>query len=117
MSPVTNSLGQQVKFNIDRARKAEKTFVEWISQNPQNTLDIADVAFSIWGYGAALHCIDSQAAQIEALKEKLVEERARRICHNPREDKVGHWSRYEDIVVQEARQQLKAEMPGVDWDG
>lgn len=63
--------------------------------------------------------IDTQAAQIEALKEKLVEERARRICHNPREDMVGHWPRYEDIVVKEARQQLKADpnlqMAGVEW--
>ena len=59
--------------------------------------------------------LDTQAAQIETLKEKLVEERARRICHIPREDKVGHWPRYEDVVVKEARQQLKAEMPGVEW--
>ena len=58
---------------------------------------------------------EDQANQIEALKDALVEERARRICHIPREDKVGHWPRYEDVVVKEARQQLKAEMPGVEW--
>ena len=39
----------------------------------------------------------------------LVEERARRICHQPREDKVGHWPRYENVVVDEARAQLRAE--------
>jgi hypothetical protein len=107
MSPVTNSLGQQVKFNIDRARKAEKTFVEWISQNPQNTLDIADVAFSIWGYGAALHCIDSQAAQIEALKEKLLEKQCRLMPAAP--------GCYADARMEAARQQLAKEMPEVDW--
>lgn len=63
---------------------------------------------------AALDEIDQQAKQIESLKEKLVEERARRICHVPT-DSVGHWSRYEDIVVAEARQQLAQEMPEVDW--
>lgn len=58
--------------------------------------------------------------QIEALKDALVEERARRICHNPREDKVGHWPRYEDVVVKEARQQLsedeKLKAAGVTWE-
>ena len=50
-----------------------------------------------------------QAARIKELEGWLVEERARRICHQPREDLVGHWSRYEDVVVQEARNQLRAE--------
>lgn len=53
--------------------------------------------------------ISEQAAQIAALKDALVEERARRICHNPKTDVVGHWPRYEDVVIQEARQQLEAE--------
>lgn len=35
----------------------------------------------------------------------LVEERARRICHVPG-DPVGHWARYEKVVVDEAREQL-----------
>jgi len=38
----------------------------------------------------------------------LVEERARRICHVPG-DSVGHWARYEPIVVDEAREQLHRE--------
>jgi hypothetical protein len=59
---------------------------------------------------------EDQANQIEALKDALVEERARRICHIPREDKVGHWPRYEDVVVKEARKQLAQEMPEVEWE-
>lgn len=38
----------------------------------------------------------------------LVEERARRICHAPG-DPVGHWPRYEPIVIDEARKQLRQE--------
>ena len=45
---------------------------------------------------------------VRARGEALVEERARRICHQPR-DKVGHWPRYENVVVDEARAQLHAE--------
>ena len=45
---------------------------------------------------------------VRARGEALVEERARRICHQPR-DKVGHWPRYENVVVDEARAQLRAE--------
>ena len=44
----------------------------------------------------------------EAKRERgkaLVEERARRICHVPG-DPVGHWARYEKVVVDEAREQL-----------
>ena len=50
-----------------------------------------------------------QAARIGQLEEALVEERARRICHDPRADKVGHWPRYERVVVDESRQQLRSE--------
>ena len=49
------------------------------------------------------------AAMVRARGEALVEERARRICHQPGEDIVGHWPRYEDLVVEEARKQLRAE--------
>ena len=56
-----------------------------------------------------LEHIDSQADEIKRLADALVEERARRICHQPREDKVGHWPRYENVVVDEARAQLHAE--------
>ena len=52
---------------------------------------------------------DDQYKEIKRLEDALVEERARRICHQPREDKVGHWPRYEDLVVEEARKQLRAE--------
>ena len=53
--------------------------------------------------------IEVLEARISELEEALIEERARRICHNPPEDKVGHWPRYEDVVVDEARQQLHSE--------
>ena len=67
--------------------------------------------------------LDTQAAQIEALKEKLVEERAWFIALEE-----GYW--FEDCMelvdlpgqksqltlINEARQQLKAEMPEVDWE-
>ena len=69
-----------------------------------------DRAQIIGGYlGWALDEIDRLRERIAELKEALVEERARRICHLPREDKVGHWPRYEDLVVEEARKQLRAE--------
>ena len=50
---------------------------------------------------------DDQYKEIKRLADALVEERARRICHLPGEDKVGHWPRYEDLVVDEARKQLR----------
>lgn len=55
------------------------------------------------------------ADQIQKLKDALVEERARRICHNVK-DNVGHWPRYEEIIVSEAREQLSREMPEI-WEG
>ena len=47
--------------------------------------------------------------RILELESALIEERARRICHDPRADKVGHWPRYERVVVDESRQQLRSE--------
>ena len=56
--------------------------------------------------------IDKQRAALKKLGQAkrergkaLVEERARRICHVPG-DPVGHWARYEKVVVDEAREQL-----------
>ena len=60
-------------------------------------------------YRAALIKSQEQVEEIKRLEDALVEERARRICHQPREDKVGHWPRYENVVVDEARAQLRAE--------
>ena len=59
-------------------------------------------------YRTALIKLQEQVEEIKRLEDALVEERARRICHQPR-DKVGHWPRYEDLVVDEARAQLHAE--------
>ena len=60
-------------------------------------------------YRTALIKLQEQVEEIKRLEDALVEERARRICHLPGEDKVGHWPRYEDLVVDEARAQLHAE--------
>ena len=60
-------------------------------------------------YADLQNVCDDQAEEIKRLEDALVEERARRICHQPREDKVGHWPRYENVVVDEARAQLRAE--------
>ena len=57
-------------------------------------------------YRTALIKLQEQVEEIKRLEDALVEERARRICHQPR-DKVGHWPRYEDLVVDEARKQLR----------
>ena len=85
-----------------------------ICKHPYNGVNNA--SFALVNLPGLLAHIDQQAAQIATLKEKLVEERARRICHHPREDEVGHWPRYEDIVVKEARKQLAQEMPEVEWE-
>ena len=60
-------------------------------------------------YADLQYVCDDQEKEIKRLEDALVEERARRICHQPREDKVGHWPRYENVVVDEARAQLHAE--------
>ena len=60
-------------------------------------------------YADLQNICDDQDKEIKRLEDALVEERARRICHQPREDKVGHWPRYENVVVDEARAQLRAE--------
>ena len=59
-------------------------------------------------YADLQNVCDDQDKEIKRLADALVEERARRICHQPR-DKVGHWPRYENVVVDEARAQLRAE--------
>lgn len=46
--------------------------------------------------------------RVEELEAALTEERARRICHTPT-DTVGHWPRYEQAVVDEAKSQLQRE--------
>jgi len=59
--------------------------------------------------------IDSQAAQIEALKEKLVEERSDRILRR-QHDYEHNYSFTKSDALDLARQQLKAEMPEVEWE-
>ncbi len=59
--------------------------------------------------------IDTQAAQIEALKEKLVEERSDRILRR-QHDYEHNYSFTKSDALDLARQQLKAEMQDVAWD-
>lgn len=61
--------------------------------------------------------IDTQAAQIEALKEKLIQERGKYIAVYEEDE----WD-FDDLpeldareYIRTAHQQLKAEMPEVDW--
>lgn len=63
-----------------------------------------------WEHTARVIKIHMPAAldEIDRLRDALIEERARRICHQPG-DPVGHWSQYSDEVVDEARQQLETE--------
>ncbi|MDD4479662.1 MAG: hypothetical protein PHD64_11510 [Mesotoga sp.] len=61
------------------------------------------------------HAGQQQDIVIHLLKGKLAEERALRICHATG-DPVGHWSHYEPMLLDVAREQLKAEMPGVEWE-
>lgn len=61
--------------------------------------------------------IDTQAAQIEALKEKLIQERGKYIAVYEEDE----WD-FDDLpeldareYIRTAHQQIKAEMPEVDW--
>ena len=65
----------------------------------------------------AIDHIDSRAAQIEALKEKLIQERGKYIAVYEEDE----WD-FDDLpeldareYIRTAHQQLKAEMPEVDW--
>ena len=58
--------------------------------------------------------IDTQAAQIEALKEKLVEERASWLLAVQTGKDCAVVPGKEELL--EARTQLKAEMPEVEWE-
>ena len=62
--------------------------------------------------------LDTQAAQIEALKEKLIQERGKYIAVYEEDE----WD-FDDLpeldareYIRTAHQQLKAEMPEVNWD-
>ena len=71
----------------------------------------------------AIAYIDAQAAQIEALKDLLIDDRCKCImlveklklvANDPKWMEKG-MEKTLDEYMQEARQQLKAEMPGVEW--
>ncbi len=75
-----------------------------------------------WFYQATIErlCahIDTQAAQIEALKEKLVRERAENLSWQNWSAGGNGFRVYPgwEKMMPEARTQLKAEMPEVDWE-
>ncbi|NLH79124.1 MAG: hypothetical protein GX465_19070 [Acidobacteria bacterium] len=87
-----------------------------ICEHPYNGVNNA--SFALVNLPDLLAHIDSQAAQIAALKEKLVESQA---AINSLSLPLGmdpidlgiDWSEGE---LEAARQQLKAEMPGVKWE-
>lgn len=74
--------------------------------------DVCDV--EEW-LGPLLAHIDAQAAQIEALKEKLIEDRSMLILRR-QHDYEHNYSFTKSDALDLARQQLKAEMHEVDWD-
>lgn len=64
--------------------------------------------------------IEILVSRIDAMKEKLVEERAIRLFRVDSNSIFSMWTlqskEIQDEYKRDARQQLKAEMPGVDWE-
>jgi hypothetical protein len=87
-----------------------------ICKHPYNGVNNA--SFALVNLPGLLAHIDQQAAQIEALKEKLVEERAKYVHQRDREAKFGGLIHELDKgkYYDEAHQQLADEMPGVTWE-
>ena len=66
---IKNSLGDQVEFDVGRARELSKRFDRWAIANPGNVpIGICDILMSVWGYEAALD-------EIEDLRKRLQEAR------------------------------------------
>lgn len=66
---IKNSLGDQVEFDMGRARDLSKRFDAWAIANPGNIpLGICDILMSVWGYAAALDEIEDLRKRLEARK-------------------------------------------------
>jgi len=79
---------------------------------------VNNASFALVNLPDLLAHIDSQAAQIEALKEKLIQERGKYIAVYEEDE----WD-FDDLpeldareYIRTAHQQLKAEMPEVEWE-
>ena len=84
-----------------------------VCRHPYNGVNNA--SFALVNLPDLLAHIDTQAAQIEALKEKLVEERSDRILRR-QHDYEHNYSFTKSDALDLARQQLKAEMLECDLD-
>lgn len=62
---IKNSLGDQVEFDMSRARELSKRFDAWAIANPGNIpLGISAIVLSCWGYDAALDEIEDLRRQL-----------------------------------------------------
>jgi hypothetical protein len=61
---IQNAMGEMVEFDLAAAKKLKNKFNKWAYENP--IFDLSALAFSTWGYAAAL-------AEIEYLRKELDE--------------------------------------------
>lgn len=62
---IKNSLGDQVEFDMSRARGLSKRFDRWAVANPGNLpMGVCDIIMSVWGYDAALDEIEDLRRQL-----------------------------------------------------
>ena len=85
-----------------------------ICKHPYNGVNNA--SFALVNLPGLLAHIDQQAAQIEALKEKLVSMTTTAIWKASYDSLTGKYTISDADAEKMARQQLKAEMPEVEWE-
>lgn len=85
-----------------------------VCRHPYNGVNNA--SFALVNLPDLLAHIDSQAAQIEALKEKLVSMTTTAIWKASYDSLTGKYTISDADAEKMARQQLKAEMPEVEWE-
>lgn len=62
---IKNSLGEEVEFDMKRAKELSERFDEWaVSEIGNLPIDVCDILMSVWGYAAALD-------EIEYLRKEL----------------------------------------------
>ena len=115
----------QIRANSDQVDGIVLTYEEW----PENDADCQLLISLAYNVPDLIAYIDSQAAQISALKEKLVEERAQvlagkgNLIWEPLPDDDRPDGLYPALVIRGkaywrtvAHQQIEAEMVGVEWE-
>ena len=85
-----------------------------VCRHPYNGVNNA--SFALVNLPDLLAHIDSQAAQIEALKEMLVSMTTTAIWKASYDSLTGKYTISDADAEKMARQQLKAEIPGVEWE-